>query len=175
MLFVRHSQPAIVAGMDRGAWALSLTGRSRAADLGVRLVEHVGSQPARTVLASTEAKAIETGELLALGAVVTDVRLREVSKPWYYEADDHQAAACTYLAGVDLPGWELRAEALGRFDAALAAIEGSQLVVVTHGTILSLWLGTQIEGFDPVPFWLDLEMPDAWNVNPSTNTVERIM
>jgi hypothetical protein len=47
-------------------------------------------------------------------------------------------------------------------------------VVVTHGTVLSLWLGSVLPDFDALAFWSDLRMPDAFAVTTSAGSVDRI-
>lgn len=170
--FVRHSQPAISADQERQNWALSAPGQRLAADLGAHMkaVIEGGARPIG-VWSSAELKAQETAELLGLGPVTTDERLGEVTKPWYQSADDHQAAVEGYLSGDQHDGWEARADAVARFDAALANIGHRDAVVVTHGTVLALWLGQQIPGFDAVDFWLNLDMPHAYRFDRQAVTV----
>lgn len=114
---------------------------------------------------SAETKAIETATLLELGPVTIDEGFGEVAKPWYDAPTDHEAAACRYLAGEDHPGWEIRSDAIARFGAAVERVVNQtdgRPVIATHGTVVSLWLCTQVDGFDAVEFWLGLQMPDAW-------------
>ena len=75
----------------------------------------------------------------------------------------------------DSPGWEQHTDALARFDAAVADVADAFTVITTHGTVLALWLSTQIADVDPVPFWLDLKMPDAWLFDPAQATVTRLL
>lgn len=116
-----------------------------------------GDAPAR-VVASAEVKAIQTAELLGLGPVHVDDRLGEVAKPWYASSDDHRDAAIEYLSGQHLTGWESQDNALTRFAAAV----DEHPVIVTHGTVFSLWLSQHVTKLDPVDFWLGLDMPDVY-------------
>jgi broad specificity phosphatase PhoE len=172
ILFVRHSLPVISADDAPGVWPLSPIGRTRAAELGSRLSTAGASEPAQ-VVASSETKAIETAQLLDPGTVRIDPRLSEVSKPWYQSADDHEAAAITYLAGRDLSQWERSSSALSRFDAAIADVTGDLTAIITHGTVLSLWLGRRVDDLDAIDFWSGLEMPDAWLFAPASATLAR--
>jgi hypothetical protein len=124
-------------------------------------------------VASSETKAIETAELLDLGAIRIDPRLSEVSKPWHQSSEDHEAAAIKYLAGRDLPKWERSSGALSRFDAAVSDITGDLTAVVTHGTVLSLWLNRRVDGLDTIDFWSGLQMPDAWLFDRTSTTLAR--
>ncbi len=173
ILFVRHSLPVLSAERAPSVWSLSPTGRSRAVELGSRL-STAGASGLAQVLASSEVKAIETADLLNLGVVRIDPRLSEVSKPWYRSADDHQAAAIEYLAGNDLPQWEQRSSALSRFDAAVSDVADGSAVVVTHRTVLSLWLGQRVGGLDAAEFWSGLQMPDAWLFDPTSAALARV-
>lgn len=171
--FVRHAEPQIRPTVDRSEWVLSAQGREQAIALG-QLLGDAATTSSTVVAASAEAKAIETAELLGLGDVMSDDRLGEVAKPWYDNGDDHRAAAQRYLSGQHEAGWEPQASALARFDAALAALPEGPGVVVAHGTILALWFGEQITGFDRSAFWLDLTMPDAWHFEQAARTLTRL-
>ena len=172
IVFVRHSKPEIVVGEPANMWALSAVGRQRAEQLGGRLAT-VLSDASPSVFSSTEAKAEETAALLGLGTVTVDERFDEVQKPWFDEAEDHAAAVSNYLRGHDQPGFEARTQALARFHAAVADAS-SGAVIATHGTVLSLYLSQQVSGFDPLSFWLGLEMPDAWQFDRATGEATRI-
>jgi len=119
------------------------------------------------VVASTERKAIETAEAVAGGRdIAPSKEFREVRKPWFDEADAHRAAAARYLAGEVLADWEPLAEAAERFQAGVDAHRGvEELVIATHGMVMSAWLTTVVELPDPFLFWSGLRMPDAWQVD----------
>jgi broad specificity phosphatase PhoE len=58
-------------------------------------------------------------------------------------------------------GTETGAEALARFSASLDQVladNAGNLAVVTHGTVLSLFV-SRLAGVDPVAFWGQLELP----------------
>lgn len=155
-------------------WHLSDVGRRRAALLGAALRNAGMTSAGSGVAVSKEAKAIETGQLLEAGPVHVDDRLGEIAKPWYGSPADHQEAVVNYLSGQDLPGWESRAEALGRFDAALSAVVDEVRTVVTHGTVWTLWLSEQVGSLNPASFWLSLQMPDAYEFDTASSTLQRV-
>jgi broad specificity phosphatase PhoE len=152
-----------------GAWALSEDGVAEARRLG-RLVRSVG---VTTVVSSTERKAVATAEALGLGAVRTDERLCEVVRPWYEDEGSFRVAVHGFLSGDLTFGGESCAEAGARFDSAVVDLVGGA-VVVSHGTVMSAWLRLRIPGFDPVGFWEQLRMPDAWLVDLSARSVTRM-
>ncbi len=170
MLFVRHSLPVIEPGVSPGRWHLSSEGRARAAELGAALRRAANDIDRTRVVASTETKAVETASMLGCGRVEIDGRAREVAKPWYDNPEDHQADALRYLSGDVLPDWEPQIDALRRFGSAVTAVRDDPAMIVTHGTVLSLWLSREVDGLDPCRFWLQLRMPDAWRFDPGSST-----
>ena len=59
-------------------------------------------------------------------------------------------------------GEESAAEALARFETAVAGVT-EPAVVVTHGTVLSLYAAAR-DGRDPYELWRGLELPDVVEV-----------
>jgi broad specificity phosphatase PhoE len=149
--FVRHAQ--VVLELDRPAatWRLSPDGTEAAAALARR----VGPVP--RVLSSPEPKAVATAEPLARVSGVQlelDDRLREIDRNANLPTEDeHRAAVRAYLEGCDVAGWEPSEDARARFAAALEAVDDA--AVVTHATVLSLFLGY---GFEQ---WSRLSLPDV--------------
>lgn len=170
LVFVRHSKPLIDPALLRADWSLSPEGRSLSIGLGDRLDLGAGVD----VVASTERKAIETAELLTAGSVRTDERLGEVDKPWYAEAQSHAEAVLAYLSGGRLEDWEPQGHALERFSAVIDESASSDVVVVTHGTVLSLWLGRVLDDFDGPAFWAGLAMPDAYILDTAANRLAHV-
>jgi broad specificity phosphatase PhoE len=149
--FVRHAQ--VVLELDRPAatWRLSPEGRKAAGEL-ARMVG-----PVPRVLSSPEPKALATAEPLARVsgvALEVDDRLREVDRHINLQTEDeHRAAVRAYLEGGDVAGWEPGEDARARFAAALETVDDA--AVVTHATVLSLFLGY---GFEQ---WSRLSLPDV--------------
>jgi broad specificity phosphatase PhoE len=154
--FVRHAQ--VVLRLDRPAatWRLSPAGVEAADALARRL------GPVPRVVSSPEPKAVATAEPLALVSGVpleVDDRLREVERAANSPtADDHRAAVRTYLEGGDIAGWESSADACARFAEALGGVDDA--AVVTHATVLSLFLGY---GFEQ---WSRIALPDVIEWQP---------
>lgn len=171
LVFVRHSKPVVTADVSRALWSLSPEGRSLAAELGERLDLDSDVK----VVASTERKAVETAELLGAGPVIVDERLVEIAKPWYPEAEAHARAVADYLSGMRIAEWEPQDEALARFAAVIEDYTRCDAVVVTHGTVLSLWLGHVLAGFDATKFWKRLGMPDAYAINTGSTGLDHLV
>jgi hypothetical protein len=61
---------------------------------------------------------------------------------------------------------------VARFDRAVkdasAAAGNRELMVVTHGQAMTLWLSDAAGLADPKAFWAALTFPDAWLVSPGS-------
>jgi broad specificity phosphatase PhoE len=154
-------------------WGLADGGSDDARRLGLTLRTTIADR-AWTVASSTEPKAVETAAALGFGAARTDQRFGEVGRPWYDDQQEFEDAARRYLTGGLVSGWESLDDAAARFDAAVDALGGHGAVVVSHGTIMSAWLGRLIPGLDAIRFWANLEMPDAWLVDLRARSAHRI-
>lgn len=142
-------------------WQLSEDGRWRCGPLAERLARH---KP-RVLLASTEPKARETAELVAptLGLEVQlSDGVRETARRtvgWLAtEEIDRGIRELFERPGEVVFGEESAEAALARFDAAVAGLP-EPAVVVTHGTVLTLYAAPRI-GRDPYELWSSLELPD---------------
>jgi broad specificity phosphatase PhoE len=154
--FVRHA--AVELELDRPAstWQLTEDGRAEAEAIAVRLA------PVRRVLSSPEPKALGTAEPLAVRSGVqieVDPRLREVRReanlPDY---GAHREAVRRYLEGELVAGWEPADDARARFAEVLEGLDDA--AVVTHATVLSLFLGY---GFEQ---WGRIALPDVIEWRP---------
>lgn len=165
MLLVRHSLPELQPGVPSEDWRLSEEGKTRCGPLAERLA---GFQP-RLLLSSTEPKARETAELVAraLGLEVQlSDGLRETARRtvgWLEPDELERGIRRLFERPEDVVyGEESAAAALARFEAAVEGLPGSA-VVVTHGTVLSLYVAAKT-GRDPFELWRSLELPDVVEV-----------
>jgi broad specificity phosphatase PhoE len=149
--FVRHAAVDLKLDSPASTWQLSEEGRRAADELAARLA------PVPRVLSSPEPKAVATAEPLARLSgveVQLDLRLREVERatnlPGY---EQHRDAVRAYLEGGEVDGWEPAAEARARFAEAVEGL--GDVAVVTHATVLSLFLGYS---FDE---WERIALPDV--------------
>jgi broad specificity phosphatase PhoE len=153
---VRHATVELRLDDPASTWRLDEAGHAAAEELAARLA------PVPRVLSSPEPKAVATAEPLARRsgvAVEVDERLREVeratNRPDY---DAHRAAVRAYLDGDSVDGWEARDAALARFREALDGVDDA--AVVTHATVLSLFLGYDFER------WEAIRLPDVIEWQP---------
>jgi len=149
--FVRHAQVDIDLARPASSWRLSAEGRSSADELARRLA------PMTRVVSSPEPKAVATAEPIARHSgvqVELDERLREVGREANLpDADAHRAAVRAYLGGAQVDGWEPAPAARTRFAAALDEIDDA--AVVTHATVLALFLDYDFDG------WAAIGLPDV--------------
>jgi broad specificity phosphatase PhoE len=174
VVLIRHSEPLMTGETSGAEWPLTEKGRKDATALGTSLA---GRSTSAIVLTSPERRARETAAL-SLPLAVADIRdqLSEVKKPWYASAYEHTNAVAKYLMGEMVEGWERREDVIGRI-AQLKSDFGSSksLVFVSHGLLLTTWIDHEIGLSDPLSFWSDLRMPDAWVADFEDKSLERIV
>jgi broad specificity phosphatase PhoE len=165
LILVRHGQTKIDPKTPVAEWRLDPQG---GADL-ARLAALPLFQGARRIVASTEPKALLTAEAIrsahGLGQIDAFDGLREIHKATFVE--DHDGVMARFFAEPTtavLPRWEVAATATARFRACLDELiptMDGDLVVVSHGTILSLYLANLLgqERVDPA-VWAAIGFPD---------------
>lgn len=147
LLFVRHSLPEIHPGIPASQWRLSAEGRSRCLSLAEQLV---ACQP-QALFSSLEPKAIETVQILSgrLSIPFTSVaNLHEHERPVLerLEQPDFEASLARFFARPDelVFGAETATQAQQRLSTAvhdlLARRPGQTLAIVTHGTVMTLFV-----------------------------------
>lgn len=158
---VRHAAPTTSPDTPPSAWPLSPAGRAAARAL--RL-------PAGTAaVSSDERKAVETLTLaLGVAEALTDSRFMEVRRPREPVSPGFREARRAWVEGTPddrHTGWETAEDAARRFDAAVRAHAGERdLVVATHGMVLTAWLvsiGRVAPGPSAGDFWRRLRLPDV--------------
>lgn len=168
LVLIRHATPAITPGVDARDWPLSTEGRAGAATLAENLAAYEPSQ----VVSSAEPKAAQTAAIIAarLGVPVEIV-------PGLHEHDRRgvgllgrkafEAAVARFFARPTelVLGRETAEEASQRFWQAVTGViaraeAGRDILVVTHGTVLSLF-AARAASLDPFPLWRGLRLPDA--------------
>ena len=151
--------------MPSEEWRLSEDGQRRCGQLAERLARH---EP-RVLLASSEPKARETAELVA-PALGVDVQvsdgLRETARRtigWLAPEDLDRGIRELFERPCEVVfGEESAAAALARFEPVVAGLP-EPAVVVTHGTVLSLYAAPRI-GRDVYELWGSLQLPDVVEV-----------
>jgi broad specificity phosphatase PhoE len=165
LVLVKHALPVLDPAVPPRHWRLSVEGEHQSRRLASRLRAYA---PLRLV-ASPEPKALLTGQLIAseLGLnVSTAAGLKESDRsalPLMSKAEHERIVAPIFE---DLHGRVLGAEsgqdALTRFSAAvdteLEQTEAPNLVAITHGTVISLFVAAHndIDGFE---LWKQLACP----------------
>ena len=148
LVFIRHSQTQPESGVAACEWKLTDEGRRRCVPLAVQLAAFNLDR----IVTSTELKAIETGQLAAqkLGIPCqTAVDLYEHKRetaPHYQTITEFQEAIHALLTKPDelVFGEETGVQARERFRKAVDMVMQSNphenIGIVTHGTVLSLFL-----------------------------------
>ena len=169
MYLVRHVDVEPVAGVVPHEWLPTDAGLAAAS----RLAEAPVWLDVRTVATSPEPKARATAEPLARAAGVpirVEPDLREVVRdaPPALAAAEHRDRVLRYLGGGRIDGWEARDGALDRFAGCvrrLLAAAAAPLAIVSHGTVLALYLGLSFEE------WLAIDLPAVAIADPTTGTL----
>lgn len=166
LILVRHSVPAIDPATPAPDWRLSDEGRRRAELLARRLA---GRGPGRTV-SSPEPKAQETARIIIPNqsdpvTIVPDLREHDRRRVPHLTPQAFREAviACLRFPGEVRFGEESAAAARARFTAAIADLLAAMppaetLTVVTHGTVLALYVAA-VTGVDVVDLWQRLGLP----------------
>ena len=166
LLLVKHAPPRIDPSAPGPAWPLSEEGRALCPPLAEALKPYAPG----FVVASREAKAAETGLLVAKALKVpfgTATGLHEHDRrtvPFYPDRRQFVERMREMLARPSerLLGSESADEAHARFSRAVTGVlernpEGNP-VVVAHGTVIALFVG-RAAGTDPFALWAGLKLP----------------
>lgn len=166
LILVRHSTSAPDPNRSAHEWGLSAHGRERCALLAARLRPY---QP-EVIVTSTEPKARETGTLTAHHLeipVEVAEGLHEQARhsvPWFEDKAAFVAAVSEVFRQPEelVFGDETGAACVARFETALdgviAAHPGGRIAVVTHGTVMTLFIAHHND-IDAVQLWQGLGMP----------------
>ena len=163
LVLVKHALPLFDMSRPPREWQLSAEGELQSKQLAGRLRAFL---PLRLVT-STEPKASSTGRVvgaeLGLHVTVADgvQEFDRPASPWQSKADrERENAAIFDNPAQRILGAESGRDALDRFSAAIHAeldrTGGQNLVVITHGTVISLFVAAHnpVNAFD---LWRDLE------------------
>ncbi|MGI9110624.1 MAG: histidine phosphatase family protein [Gaiellaceae bacterium] len=176
LVLVRHAQVRLDPELPPRRWQLTSEGRADAQRL-ARLDLFDGVE---AVVTSPEPKARATAEPIARAAgVELDVEhdLREAERD-ASSVDDRAAFVARvddWLNGSSVPGWEERNAAAARIVACverLLAASRGDLVLVSHGAVLSLYLA-RLRGQTRVGLaeWESIPLPAVAVVDPAARTI----
>ena len=167
LILVRHSAVVQDPATPSSEWRLSEHGRSLATRLAPKLLPFT---PTR-VITSEEPKAAETGQLIAVALGLpwhTAPGLHEHERPYvpyFATVEEFESAVARFFARPDelVFGSETANQALARMETAVAAQRAAYpadtLILVTHGTVLTLLLCRHNPQLDPFTFWRSLTLP----------------
>ena len=165
LVLVKHATPVIEPYAPSSTWRLSEEGRRQSIDLAERLQDYALER----VVTSEEPKAIETAEVVAeyLGlpwAVAPGLHEHDRTGAAFGTREEFESAARDFFDNPQTLVWgnETAEQARTRFasgvHAALAQHPGSNVAVVAHGTVITLFL-TNHSDIDAYGFWSGLGLP----------------
>ena len=168
LLLIRHAQPEVTPGVAARDWPLAPAGRAAARALAGRLA---GTYALTRLISSDEPKAIETARIIAqeLGLPVErDADLGEHRRervPFLGVAAWDAAVARFFASPAALVlGEETALDALERFSAVVARCVAREMerdvALVSHGTVMSLFVGAHNAHIDALACWRALALPD---------------
>jgi len=177
LILIKHASPQQEAGVSSHDWKLSPAGREKAASLAERLRPHA---PA-VVYSSDEPKAVETAEIVAaaLGVpheVADDLHEHDRSNvPQMPTREFISSMALFFKKPAELVlGRETAEQARQRIRRAIDEIVSRDstrdVAIVTHGTVLALYLA-QVIGGDPFDLWRRMGLPSYVVVDASAKRV----
>jgi broad specificity phosphatase PhoE len=164
VLLVKHAQPEMNASAPPREWVVGARGEEQSRDLARRLRPYVPI----SIVSSPEPKAMQTARIVAgeLGVHFQTLDgLEELDRPSLpiVSRDEHHRLNAPIFETRSVPvlGRESADAALRRFNAALAraftlTATSQPLVVITHGTVISLFVEQQT-GRDAFEVWKSLE------------------
>lgn len=174
LILVRHAAPMKQPEVPAREWSLSPAGHADAARL-AQLLAAYAPAAITAIISSDELKARQTAQPLAdrLGlpvAILAGLHEHERRAVGYLGDAAFQATMARLFAEPDtlVFGEETANQALARFSQAvgdalaLYANASGDLAIVTHGTVLSLFVAAHSD-HDPMTFWYHLHLP-AWVV-----------
>jgi broad specificity phosphatase PhoE len=175
LYLVRHSESAVDPTRPPEEWDLTDRGR----ELAGRLAASQEWKRMAAIGVSREPKALLTADPIAKRwrrPLVTDGRFGEVTRPFAGSSREFEETVTEYLKGRALPAWERISDAANRFEAALSDLRERHLgdvAVVSHGTIMAVYLsrslGIRFSGRD----WSKIAMPDVCVVDIEARRILR--
>ena len=182
LILVRHSISAPNPDVDARNWALTNAGQ----DLCLPLANQLAKYQPDIIITSDEPKAIETGRITGTHLDISVHEMENLHEherlgvPWFDSVDAFNTAVEQLLVQPELLvfGQETAIQALKRFskavDEVLAFYPEQNVVIVTHGTVMSLFIG-QCAEIDPYPFWRRLGMPAFAVIDLPDFTLTRVV
>jgi len=177
LILVKHSVPEIEADRPANTWKLSKQGRVRA----LHLAEELDTYVPEAIVSSDEPKAKETAEILA-GRLRLEVQilpgLREHDRSLvpYLSHEAFQGSVRDFFQNPDVLvfGSETADQAHARFYQTVHSVlnehSSKTIVVVTHGTVISLFV-SRLTGSSDLELWSRLGLPSFVAMELGSNTL----
>jgi broad specificity phosphatase PhoE len=181
LILIKHATPLKDVTRPSHEWRLSDRGREDARTLADRLRE----QRIDVVVTSTEPKARETGEIVAKTLEVpceTADRLHEHDRSNVPVIPTREFISMMALFFKEpqrlVLGKETADTARDRFDRAVDAVmrahEVKNVAIVTHGTVIALFLAEHVDE-DPFDLWRRLQLPSFVTLDWPDQRVQEIV
>lgn len=167
LVLVRHAHPEVVPGIPARDWQLSEAGRASC----VLLADQLQPEQPQVIVTSQELKAIQTGALTGARLGITPLQAGDlhehdrVNVP-FTDSATFRAQVRAFFARPDVLifGGETADAVHDRFARAVDALRqtyaGQNLVVIAHGTVISLYVSRRT-GIDPYTLWTTLTLPSV--------------
>jgi broad specificity phosphatase PhoE len=166
LILVRHAQPAIDPDKPSTEWPLTKDGRTAAH----QMAEQLKSYKPDIVVTSTEPKAAQTGQIIAetLGLpcqTAENLHEHQRTGKFFSQGEFQQKVRDFFERPNELVfGLETAEEALERFETAVLQViaqhPNKNIIIATHGTVITLFINAHNPHIAPIPFWQNLKMPD---------------
>jgi len=176
LILVRHGRPVIDPDSPPTTWPLCPEGRDAVA----KLAEKLAAYAPAALVSSPEPKAVQTAQIIAERLalkVKTDEGLHEHKRPAlaFGTEEAFRARIAQVFADPAKPvaDGESVAQACDRLSKCLDAHAVRPLVAVTHGTVLSEYLGRHL-GIDAHDLWRSLHTPDAFVLGADGALITRL-
>ena len=164
LILVKHSLPQIEPGKPASEWSLSEEGRKRS----VRLAERLAQYKLQHIFSSTETKAKQTAAIIAKRMdvpheVVQGLHEHERRNFPIVSEEAYRAAAASLFQNPEhlIFGDETALQAGERFQVSLSVLlnrTDGDLVVVSHGTVISLFVA-ETNDVDAFRLWSQMGLP----------------
>ena len=182
LILVRHSVPEIDPDVPSFQWHLSDEGRKQC----FQLAENLKVYTIKVIFTSPENKAQETAKILALqlGNVPVEVHegLREHDRRnvgWVKDGFDELLRKFYEHPAEKVFGLETAQQAAERIEKAIEDCwkqgAGYDKVIVSHGTVMSLYVSRAVQEVTPFEFWKHLKMPTAIVTNMPPDKIVSIL
>jgi broad specificity phosphatase PhoE len=184
LILIRHAAVRVDPTISSHEWPLKVDGRSATHQLAHKLKPYLPSH----IVTSEEAKAQATGMALA---EVLDLPTQSVpglqehdrqGVPFFVNKAEFETAVANFFAHPNelVFGGETAVEATARFtkvvNRQIAETPKGNLIIVTHGTVLSLYICQYNPDLSPWEFWQSLTMPCAFILSlPTRKLVQSLL